>query len=80
MQMGSSPSPAAANCSILSARRLEQEDAVGAVDALRDRLDLVRDRRVERIEEVERVRLVGGCDDRLGELRRALAAALERRR
>jgi hypothetical protein len=42
--------------------------SVGAVDALRDRLDLGVDRRVERVDGLERVRLLGRVDDRLGEL------------
>ena len=59
-------------------RGLEEEDALGAVDALRDRLDLGVDRRVDRIGVLELVRVVGRVDDGLRERGRARAAALER--
>ena len=57
--------------------RLQEDDAAGAVDLSRDRLDLGVDRRVERIGVLERVRVVGGVGDGLGERRRAFAAPLE---
>ena len=57
--------------------RRQEEDPVRAVDTRRDRLDLLLDRRVERIDEVERVRLLGRGDDGLGERRSSRAAFLE---
>ena len=48
-------------------RRLEQEDPVGPVRADRDRLDLLLDRRVQRIELRERVRLLRSGRDGLGQ-------------
>ena len=78
MQIGSRSSPPSANCLILSFAVWRKTTLVGAVDARRDRLDLRLDRSVDRVRELELVRLVGRVDDRLRERRRALAAALER--
>src|SRR6266516_3919547 len=61
----------------LVARSLQQEDPVGAVDPLRDRLDLLLDGGVERVEEVEVRRLVGGRDNRFGQRGGARAALRE---
>src|SRR5919204_104662 len=62
--------------STTSLRISEEADGppLGAVDALRDRLDLRLDRRVERVDVLELRALVRGSDDRLGQRRRALAA------
>ena len=59
----------------------EEDDPVGAVDARRDRLDLLLDRRVERVE-VRRTALgvSAASTTASASARRALAAALERRR
>ena len=74
MQIGSLPSPLPRTPPPCP-RGLEQEDAVGAVDARGDRPDLLLDRRVVRVREAEVVRLVRSGDDRLREGRRALACS-----
>ena len=77
MQIGSRSRPAAANWASFSRAAGRRKIAVGAVGSLCNRVDLRLDRCVERIEVVERGRLLGGGDHRLGEGSRALAAAFE---
>src|SRR5207249_4268220 len=57
--------------------RRQEEDPVRAVDALRDRLDLGLDRGVERIDVVERIRLVRRGHDGFGQRSSAGAPLLE---
>ena len=78
MQIGSPPRPPRSKRAGLRARGGRELDAGRAVGAGRDLLDLRLDRVVERVEELGGVDGVGGgLDHRLGELGRALAAALE---
>jgi hypothetical protein len=58
-------------------RRREEDDALGAVHALADRLDLGVDRLVELVDRLEVGRSLGRRDDGLRERRCALATALE---
>src|SRR5215208_3482377 len=58
-------------------RRRQEDDAVGAVDALADSLDLGVDGLVELVDRLEVGRSLGRRDDGFRECRRALAAVLE---
>ena len=74
MQMGSLSKPSSVYCLILLLGRGQVVHAVGAVDLGGDGLDLLLDRHVQRVEELEVARLLGRRDDGLGQLRAACAA------
>lgn len=58
----------------LLAREVRVVDAIGAVELLGDRFDLLLDGEVDVVEELERVRLLASCDDGLSELDRSGSA------